>query len=452
MAYAEPQNNFWRNNHQVDLQNGPIWLRVQRDAGANGTFRLYYRDMSQNPGSPPPPFGSAPATIAAWWGAAKATATVSGIGDNVYVGLFNTPYSSSVAGNAKFEEFRVFPDPALCGATEAPPPTRPPGLQVCNELLDDRSFENPATSTSWFYRVNDQPGGVVRRTSDGGAYNGVFKYRATSGTNSSFNLNFHFYQEFTLPDWIISGTTKLDLQFYKKVRSFMSNGTDRAADKVYAVVVAPPAAGDLPHPNTWTEITEPIEVVNGASSAPVGSFEAQWTLKALSLPVKAGINLESYANKRLYLYFYNNSNTSPFACANNQPCRTEFDFDDASLMSCTTEPAPSPVSTRIKGKLTLNFSDGSFGELPFVKVWAYSVNDNKVYETFTIQGGEFNFYNLPATAAGTEYTIFAQYYLEQGTQLEVLAAETSTILRSGVHTDNNPAPAFLNLFTLQPLQ
>lgn len=444
MAYVNSEA-FWRNNHRVDLvQRGPVWLRIQRQPGAGGQFNIYYQESSGSP----PAFGGNPTTIANWWGAPKASVTVSGIGDNVYVGLFHTPYSGSTAGNAKFNEFRVFPDPVLCGATEEQP-TRPPGLQVCNELLDDRSFENPATSTSWFSRP-DQPAGIVFRTSDGGAYNGVFKYRAASGTNNSVNPNFHFYQEFTLPDWIISGTTKLDLQFYKKVRSFMSGATLQAADKVYAVVVAPPSAGDLPHPNTWTQITEPVEVLNGASSAPVGSFEAQWTLKALSLPVKAGVNLESYANKRLYLYFYNNSNTGTPACSG--ACRTQFDFDDASLMSCTTEPAPSPVSTRIKGKLTLNFSDGSFGELPFVKVWAYSVNDNKVYETFTIQGGEFNFYNLPATAAGTEYTIFAQYYLEQGTQLEVLAAETSTILRSGVHTDNNPAPAFLNLFTLQPLQ
>ncbi|MCB9106908.1 MAG: hypothetical protein H6633_22085 [Anaerolineales bacterium] len=90
-------------------------------------------------------------------------------------------------------------------------------------------------------------------------------------------------------------------------------------------------------------------------------------------------------------------------------CRTHFDFDDMTLRSCTTQPLPQKIDTRLTGKVVLNFSNGTFGELPDVKVWAYSANDSQVYETFSIQGGEFNFYNLPATAEGTEYIIFAQY-------------------------------------------
>jgi hypothetical protein len=427
----------------VDQQDGPIWLRIRRDPGANGKFYFYYKQT----GASPPPFDGDPAAVTAFWGTPQHNIAVPGIGDNVIVGLFNSPYQSNTAGTAKFEEFRVSPDPVTCGGAEEVEPF-PPGLQICTEVLDDRSFENPATSTSWFHRP-DQPAGITLRTSDGGANNGVFKYRASSGTEFSVNPAFHFYQEFSMPDWVISSTTKFDLQVYKKVRSYMSNASHQQADQVYAVVVAPPTPGALPNPATWIQLTDPALVVDGQSTAPVGSFETQWLLKTATLTPAAGVNLEDYKNEKLYIYFYNNSNSTG-ACPGG--CRTQFDFDDASLVSCTTQPKPAPVTTRIQGKLTLNFSDSSFGELPFVKVWAYAANNSQVYETFTIQGGEFNFYNLPATTAGTEYTIFAQYYLEQGNQLETLQADTTTTLISGVHNDANPARAFLNLFTLEPLQ
>ena len=122
-----------------------------------------------------------------------------------------------------------------------------------------------------------------------------------------------------------------------------------------------------------------------------------------------------------------------------------------SLTNCTTQPKPSPISTRITGKMTLNFKDGTSGALPNVKVWAYAEDDQTVYETFTIQGGEFNFYNLPATGSGTQYTIFAQYFVGQGAQVETLSADTSLILKN-TNTDTSPAKAFLNLYTLDPLQ
>jgi hypothetical protein len=120
-----------------------------------------------------------------------------------------------------------------------------------------------------------------------------------------------------------------------------------------------------------------------------------------------------------------------------------------SLITCTTQPEPSPISTRIKGTLTLNFSDGSSGVLPYVKVWAYAEDNQMVYETFTIQGGVYNFYNLPATAPGTQYTIFAQHNLVQGASIETLAADTSIILKSS-NDDGNPAEANLDLYTLAP--
>ena len=151
----------------------------------------------------------------------------------------------------------------------------------------------------------------------------------------------------------------------------------------------------------------------------------------------------------MYIYFYNNGNALG-TCSGG--CKTKFFFDDVELSACTTQPLPNDTSPRIKGELSLLYNDGTTQKLPFVKVWAYRKDDpqNTVYETFSIQNGEFNFYNLPATDEGVEYFIFAQYYLVDPldpSQIEILAANTSVILRNSNDFDN-PALTFLNLNTL----
>jgi hypothetical protein len=251
----------------------------------------------------------------------------------------------------------------------------------------------------------------------------------------------NFSQKFTMSDWV-TDTTTFHFSFYRNVKSWMDDLDDRLADKFYAVVsTTPDASGSL---------TDPGVVSTGETSLGKGGYDPKaWTHHVVELDIASGVNLEDYAGEQLYLYLYNDSNTAPLACASG-PCLTEFYFDDVGLQTCTTQPLPSTISTRITGKLTLNFSDGSSSSLPKVKVWAYAPSDNAVYETFTIQDGTFNFYNLPATAEGIEYDIFAQYHLRQGTQIETLAANASILLTTA-NDDNNPAITALDLWTLAPL-
>ena len=105
----------------------------------------------------------------------------------------------------------------------------------------------------------------------------------------------------------------------------------------------------------------------------------------------------------------------------------------------------------MQGSVVLQRLGGTAEVLPGVKVWAYS-EGGELYETFTDQNGEFRFYNMPATSLGTEYLIYAEYYIVDSfdsTQVETLAANTSIRLDTS-HTDANPFVVALDLFTIIP--
>jgi hypothetical protein len=407
----------------------PVWLRIERVTGTR-EFKFYYRQA----GGPPPPVEADAATKAAWWGAAKGTTTVSDIGDDVYIGLFNASYKSDGASTAIFDDFGLYPDPDACPSTQTEP-TLPPGFKSCTPLLKDRSFESPPASTEWFYRRPGAAYNGVTRTSDS-SNAGNFALRAATHDGTWYSP--YFYQKFTMSDWVISDTTSFDLNLFRNVRTEMSDPADRAADKFYAIVV------DGNNPATWTALTDPTEVTNGESSAGVGVLDPDaWIERTVNLPIAAGINLEDYAEDELYLYLYNNSNTAPLACLGG--CESQFYFDDVSLETCTTQSLPATISTRLTGQITLNYGGDQIETKELVKVWAYAP-DGKVYETITIQNGEYNFYNLPP---GT-YNIFAQHYQQQGTQMATLAGDRTADLMAS-HTYDLPLVVDLVIYVLPDL-
>ncbi|MBN1218580.1 MAG: pilus assembly protein [Anaerolineae bacterium] len=431
MAYPSPGESHWRDNVEIDHPIGnPVWLRITRDpAGSGGAFKIYYRQSSGAPAS---------ITDEAWWGGAKATITASGMGDEVYVGLFNASYSST-EGQSTFGHFSMAPDPDLCTST-APDVPFAPGYQVCKEGLQDQSFEKLPQLSEWKYTSSS---GVSRVNE--AARSGLQSLRGASFDSTGYNP--YFSQKFTMPSWVLSTTTTFDFAFFKKIRTYMTgpDQTYQQADKFYAAVVTslPATVGVIP---AGTLVAGPIEITTGESSAGYGSLEPKWTQRVLRIPVAGGVNLEDYADQELILYVYNNSNAQS-ACPSTATgrCQTHFFFEDASLQTCTTQPLPASVTTRITGKLTLHFDNTGQTENPAgVKIWAYAPDD-EVYESFTIAGGLFNFYNLPATESGTEYILYSQYV--PGSQTEVLAGDT-TVLLTTANNDSNPVQTFLDLHTL----
>jgi hypothetical protein len=414
-------SSFWQ-GHQVDLPTqGPIWLRVWRDPG-DGSFKFYYK--FHNISGAPPALDN-DAAQATYWGNPVQSITVSGIGDQVYVGLLNTPYQNGTARTSTYDDFSVAASDACSEAQQAQ--SFPPGYQLCTEVLAERSFEQFFFTLPW--ERNDT---VAVNLNPSGGNTGSKSLRAA--TFDGFARTPHFWQKFTMPDWVISSTTTFNLNFYSRVDAATQGNEPN--DKFFAVVSTAP--------NTATAVTTPQQISQGVA-------EATWTAHGSQLNPSTGVNLESYKNQNLYAYFYNNSNAA--ACNGGGPCDTRFLFDDISLQVCTTQPKPSPINTRINGTVTLNFTNGEIEKLPGVRVWAYAENDPTIYETFSIQGGEFNFYNLPATASGTQYTIFAQHVLvdpNDPNQIETLSANSSIILKS-TNGDANPAKTFLDLYSLAPL-
>lgn len=435
-SYRNTDTGMGALDHISLTSSDPVWLRIERVSGTK-TFKFYYKQTNASP----PPLDADATTKSNWWGSSIASVTVSTIDDEVYVGLFNVPWSSQ-AGTAEFDYFSLYPDPTSC-ATQQGETSLPPGYQTCTPVLKDRSFEKAIASSEWTYwRPLDPYNGVAPRNTDT-AHSNNFSVKAT--TQGGYNP--YFFQKFTMPDWVISTTTTFDLKVYKNIRSYMPSEppdtSPQKADKFYAVIAT------TGNPATWELLTDPKDVTNGVSTAGFGAFSG-WAERSVRLDV-ATDKLEDYAGQELYLYLYNDSNLGSPVCPGG--CETDFYFDDADLTTCTSEPLPSTISTRITGRVTLTFGPGASEAREMVKVWAYAP-DGKVYETFTIQNGEFNFYNLPASDEGITYIIFAQYYHKQGegagAQMLTLAGDTSILLTNN-HTNDNPAQAFLDLFVLPPL-
>jgi hypothetical protein len=304
---------------------------------------------------------------------------------------------------------------------------RPAGYKECTSLLSQTGFEGPITE--WDIHFGQE--GVKQVVSP--KYTGLFALLAPSFDGDVFTP--YFDQQFKMPDWVISSTTELDVSLYKYIDD-QGTGAD-PHDRFYVVVLDAPNLGA-------TMITTPTEVARGDEAK-------NWTLKRASLPLMPGINLEDYAGQDLYVYFYNNTNA---AAANAGDCQlfggavdcgmTKFYFDDADLRVCTTQPLPDPITTRLKGKVTVLEAGNKFQTYENDRVWVYS-EGGELYQTVTIQGGEFNFFNLPASATGITYYVYAEHVFQGGGgQVEVVANHTTVLLKSN-NDYNNPAVTTLVL-------
>lgn len=398
----------WEANQSVNLgTQGPVWLRITRDGGSNN-FNFYYATGTSTP----------PAT---WTFYTSATVSMA---DQLYLGLFNASYSNNNLRVSRFDNFS-YTDPSSCPEPQGLPDEEvPPGLAVCTDLLEETSFEL-APPQKWFLPPQEN----VSLFNDPGAPSGISTLRAPT-FEGSFNNPF-FYQQFIMPAWVISTTSEFSLKLYRDVDAL---GTDEATDEFYVVVAT--------SPNPATRVTTPTLIAQGIKTN-------DWESRSFTLTPLPTVNMEDYAGQPLYAYFYNNSNARD-NCFGGGTCHTsQFFFDNVQLTNCNTQPPPSPITTLIKGRLTLNRPGGTTERIPGVKVWAYS-EGGELYETFTVQNGEFSFYNLPATASGIEYFIYAEHNVvdsSDSTQIETLTASTKVLLRS-TNTAATPLTVNLDLFVL----
>ncbi len=379
----------WKSNRRVDLDDGPVWLRIVRQPNSN-TYNFYYRQRTAEPTN---------------WGQPYSTAGVA-MDEAVYVGLFNASYEDDVEATSRFSNFSYTDSSACVEAQGQPTEEIPPGLTICTDLLKETSFETP-NSQSWRLGTGE---GVFYGPSILLAHTGLYRLVAPS-FDSNYNTPF-FYQQFTMPSWVISSTTGFNLTLYRDIDDL---GTDDGDDDQFYAVVST-------SPNPATAVTTPTLIAEGSSTT-------DWEFSNKGLALNAGVNLEDYAGQQLYAYFYNNSNGNCNFSTLEGCYATNYSFDDVQLTSCTTQPPPANVESLLRGRVTLHRSGGSSEQLAGVKVWAYT-EDGELHETFTAQDGSYAFYNL---APGTYY-IYSEYHFIDATdpsQIETLATNTTAQLSFG---------------------
>ncbi|MDM8530375.1 pilus assembly protein [Anaerolineales bacterium HSG25] len=348
------------------------------------------------------------------------------INDKVEVGLFNDSGDRTTLQATEIVRFQVQYNDCEPGAEDTGtllnssglPNDPPANLTLCPNPLSESSFENTG-----FWVTHGQS-----FRSGGSANEGSYKLSAPTNNKN----NPYFYQKIRLPDWIIDGSTTINLDLAVNIDDYLEL---EPLDVFRVALVTSPPTG-IGTPDDATLITEKIEVANGGTRSTAGiSYDSTvWDNVSLSMPLRLGIKLSDYQDKDLYLVFYNDSNGEN--CAQIGECRrTRFNFDDVELATCTTQPSPElntlQYPTHVQGRVII-YEDGITPELAEVglKVWAYS-EGGELYETYTIQGGRYDFYGLPAdsfSSGGTRYFIYAEKVVQSGNVAIPLSADNQVVL------------------------
>lgn len=408
----------------------PVWVRIQRYGGTN-TFLFSYSSTGV-------------------WGAPVYSKTIQMNSDLLEYGLFASSANNLIPGpkitfpTADFDDF-VVGNPTSCTAAQGQPPidNTPPGLTSCTDPLLQKSFEPP--TPAWTLNGAEGVG-----TSPGSAHTGLWKLAAHSFTGDiSVGGNFRqpsFYQPFIMPGAILSSTTNLKLDLFKNINNLISGASDipdnDQADRFFVIITTGPSLSS-------TQVTQPIEFANGVMNTSTYN-PTRWEPVSVVLQAANGVDLDSYGGQTLYLHFYNTSNAScnPFQSPRVNCHATQFFFDDVNLSICKTKTLPDVINTQIQGTVVVHRGN-NLEKIPGVRVWAYA-EGGKLYETTTIQNGVFNFYNLPASNAGTKYFLYSEHVVVDSSNpnlIQSLVDDTSVILKSS-NNSANPATTRLDLFAI----
>ncbi|NJN95912.1 MAG: hypothetical protein HC875_18290 [Anaerolineales bacterium] len=394
----------------LNLGTNPIWLRIERYGGTN-TFLFYYVQSANTPAS---------------WGNPVHIATIN-LADQLEYGLFVNNNTNGSHQNADFDNFVVF-NPGSCPPANGQPIDNnlPPGQATCTDPLQEKGFET-VPPIRW---LGIGSNGTFLSTS---SYAG--NQSLLADTNRSGPNNPTFYQRFTMPTDLVSTTTTVNLELYRNVEQEV-DGPD-STDQFYAVLAT--------SSNIGSAVTNPLLVSSGELGA-VGYDPSKWQKLQANFQPISGVSLADYAGQNLFLIFYNTSNQAS-GCPPNNCHNTSFYFDDIVLSPCTIQPLPTVINTRIKGEVVLHPSAGSAQKISGVKVWAYA-EGGELQETTTIQNGEFNFYNLPATTSGIKYILYSEHHIVSSldpSQIETLSTLSSVIL-SNTNNNTNPVITKLDLY------
>ncbi len=275
-------------------------------------------------------------------------------------------------------------------------PDVPVWLEQCTSPLINGNFEDEQNISVWtFPGIQESVTHALIPHYDGN-YGLTLPARRVGGRAR----NPWLYQTIPMPSWLITPTTvtelgekrdigtKMNLSLYYGVNT---HDQPRMTDTLYVALV---------DQGSFTP-TGRIKVGDGDDTPNVTETSfAQENWKSYYYDLATAFpTLVDYTNQNMRLRFW-----APNFDGNGD---TTFYVDNINLDICTIEPPPDTTSTKVGGYIFVFLNQVPVAQ-PGVFVWIYSI-DGDLQKTYTIQDSSFSFYNLPASSAGTEYVIHAEY-------------------------------------------
>ena len=419
------QATLWESNGTGYTLPNYVWLGITRNQ-ITGGFKFYHAQT--NSSTPPASWTEYSANELL----VSTNSALEPIEDEIEIGLFNDSHNASIVQSTEFVYFKFGFRPCEPGkgsgefiksGSTTIPTNIPPGYEYCPNPLQDTglSFEKPGVYSVWNLGGN-------AFVANGGAYDGNYKMGGWTDNQSTP----YFYQKLTLessPPVSTAATVKFSIWY-----DIDDNGKPEPASIFQVALVTKAPTGTYPDPTSDELLSEPATIAVGTMNQ-VSYSGPSWEQKNMELTLKPGVNLNSYSGD-VYLLVYNNSNTRD--CALFSSCRNiKFNFDELNLEICRTQPKPTDQElidvgkdpTHIQGTVRVDEGKGDGAiRKEGVKVWAYA-EGGKLYETTTIQGGEYNFYGLPAsTNSNTKYFLYTEYAADNGNGTSSMLVDDTTVL------------------------
>ncbi len=315
---------------------------------------------------------------ASWTYAGSATAD---LGEDVYIGMAVSSYSSSSTDDANFDDFLFCPGEAGDEIPPVIPPEElPPGFQECVQTIELGNFEASDITPPWERNVD-----TFHASDKVHAGNFALQFRASTGPRPEYRklLPWAYQADIAVPGGTLP-TTEGTLTYWQFVKPEPEGSTPDPDDHFYLAI----------RNSGGVTITEGIPLANGDTSTPI--YMQNVVSVETFLP---GNGFADLAEQNIQVYFYaDHDNVAP---------GTYFYIDDVRFDICTMQPIPEdvPGTASIGGLIEVLLGQRPT-LMPGIQVWAYAAG-GEIYRTQTIHDSTYHFYNVPP---GT-YTLYAEVWI-----------------------------------------
>jgi hypothetical protein len=290
-------------------------------------------------------------------------------------------------------------------------PPVPPGLLICTDAIVNGNFEDDLLMSEWHYSTI---GEQVTRTSTPHWFAPSESFSMVLPDTSIGGLprNPWLWQGFEMPTWVITPTANAGARLMLKAHVGVNPEGSPEADELFV---------QIQDSSGLINVTPPITLATGADTPTLNPNlpeNANWIFRQFDLGkyIQPSEDILNYRGQDLRLYF-----SAPNAGGDS----TRFYLDNVGFEICNSEPSPTTFTTKVAGEARV-LVNGIPSVKPGILLWIYAI-DGEMQKTYTIHDSTFSFYDLPATAAGTTYVLYGEYF-EDG---NFYSASTILLLKQG---------------------